>query len=179
MAARRVVYVQERTAPPSRRSLGWLGTQAPAPAVVEKMPWRRRPEPWREPAPPLPAAPPHTRLAFLFAPTPGPSPTTAAGSGRPVVARQPSREDATRQKRAMDRLADVFNSLGTAGVLLQTGPHEWVVHPRVFEQTGNPSAANDVTFGAWPGDSWINTAAQTEWVCISNAAGLAVWKQRA
>lgn len=41
----------------------------------------------------------------------------------------------------------------------------------------NPTVNNDGTQGYLPGSTWINTVAQTEYVCISNATAAAVWKE--
>ena len=43
--------------------------------------------------------------------------------------------------------------------------------------TVNPTVNDDGTAGWVPGSRWTNTTAQTDWVCISNATGAAVWKE--
>ena len=110
-------------------------------------------------------------------PTPTPSPLTGQSAGEPVVARVPRDDDGTRLKRLADRASDVFNSLGTRGQLLQTNPHTWVMHPRTFEETRAPGANDDRTFGAWPGDTWINTTTNLVYICVRSTTGAAVWVQ--
>lgn len=46
-----------------------------------------------------------------------------------------------------------------------------------FAAVANPTTANDNTQGYVPGSMWINTANASEWVCISNGTGTAVWKE--
>jgi hypothetical protein len=45
-----------------------------------------------------------------------------------------------------------------------------------FNKTTNPTVNDDGTAGWVPGSRWINTANNSEWVCISNATGAAVWQ---
>lgn len=41
----------------------------------------------------------------------------------------------------------------------------------------NPTVNNDGTQGYLPGSLWTNTTGSTQWVCISNGTGAAVWKE--
>lgn len=43
--------------------------------------------------------------------------------------------------------------------------------------TVNPTVTDDGVAGWLPGARWTNTTAGTDWVCISNATGAAVWKE--
>jgi hypothetical protein len=43
--------------------------------------------------------------------------------------------------------------------------------------TSNPGVSDDGVAGYLPGSHWLNTSNGTEWVCISNATGAAVWKE--
>ena len=43
--------------------------------------------------------------------------------------------------------------------------------------TTNPGVGNDNTQGYIVGSEWLNTTAQTAWVCLGNATGAAVWKE--
>lgn len=47
---------------------------------------------------------------------------------------------------------------------------------RIWPSTVAPTASNDVTQGVQQFDTWVNTTgAGNAWLCISNAAGAAVW----
>ena len=46
-----------------------------------------------------------------------------------------------------------------------------------FAAAVNPTVADDNTLGYLPGSQWINTTTPSEWVCISNGTGAAVWKE--
>jgi hypothetical protein len=91
------------------------------------------------------------------------------------VARQPQKDDAARQKRALDRWSDVANSLGTRGVLVQDAAHGWRVRPGVFVDGRAPTAEDDADDGAMAGDLWVDTAGVAVYCCVSAAAGAAVW----
>jgi hypothetical protein len=43
--------------------------------------------------------------------------------------------------------------------------------------TVNPAVTDDGVAGYLPGSRWTNVTAGTDWVCISNATGAAVWKE--
>jgi hypothetical protein len=43
--------------------------------------------------------------------------------------------------------------------------------------TANPTITDDGVAGYLPGSRWTNVTGQTDWVCISNATGAAVWKE--
>lgn len=46
-----------------------------------------------------------------------------------------------------------------------------------FSGSSDPTVSNDVTAGFREGMRWLNTSTGYLWVCISSAAGAAVWKE--
>lgn len=56
------------------------------------------------------------------------------------------------------------------------GTNFWDLPKANFAAAVNPTVSNDGTQGYAPGSQWINTVNGTEWVCISNGTGAAVWK---
>lgn len=63
-----------------------------------------------------------------------------------------------------------FDARGTGAGL--TGP---ILHN--LGATANPTASNDVTQGYQVGSRWVNTVADTHYVCVDNAATAAIWKE--
>jgi hypothetical protein len=49
--------------------------------------------------------------------------------------------------------------------------------PRVVESTSTPGAGDDIGDGLRPGDRWIETDVNKEYVLLSNALGAAVWTE--
>lgn len=45
-----------------------------------------------------------------------------------------------------------------------------------FAATADPTASNDISQGYTPGSVWINTTANKAFICLSSAAGAAVWQ---
>lgn len=103
------------------------------------------------------------------------APVGLEAGGGPVVARQPQRDDATRQRRALDRWSDVANDLGSRGALVQDGPHGWRLRPGLYEEARAPAADDDARDGVKVGDLWVDTAGAAVYCCASAAAGSAVW----
>lgn len=66
---------------------------------------------------------------------------------------------------------------GTLHALVGTPANGHGFYPQSnFSAVVNPSVNNDGTAGYVPGSRWVNTTNASEWVCISNATGAAVWQ---
>ena len=48
----------------------------------------------------------------------------------------------------------------------------------VYVNTTNPAASDDIGDGYVPGDIWVNTTSDTDYICVNNAAGAAVWSTK-
>jgi hypothetical protein len=49
--------------------------------------------------------------------------------------------------------------------------------PTIHTETRDPTVTDDVNAGVRNGDEWLNTSAQTFWVCMDNSAGAADWEE--
>lgn len=135
------------------------------------------------PFPRAPANPGNTGGTFVPpSQEPNPPPTPPLGDRRKYPFLEPTSkplhvpvEEVLR--RITQKLSALTNSLFEGGYIVQTGNNKWVILPAVGRQARNPGATDDITAGYYPGTTWINTAAETVWVNVSNAAGAAVWKQ--
>ena len=47
-----------------------------------------------------------------------------------------------------------------------------------YVNTTNPAASDDIGDGYVPGDIWVNTTSDTDYICVDNAAGAAVWSTK-
>jgi len=48
----------------------------------------------------------------------------------------------------------------------------------VYVNTTNPAASDDIGDGYVPGDIWVNTTSDTDYICVDNAAGAAIWQAK-
>lgn len=122
-------------------------------------------------APPVPLRqPPGTRP-----PAPPAGPTVAS---KPFLARMRDEKDLTRARRALDVLSNMVNSLVASGQLVMTGTNTFAIRGAAIPATRAPTNNDDISQGVLVGTTWVNTAAQTFYVCVSNTQGAAVWQQK-
>jgi hypothetical protein len=118
-------------------------------------------------SPPPPPPPPPVP------PPPGPPPLPGAGPGKPLIDVVP--DAPPRMRRHTQKVAEILNSLMTAGKLVQTGPKSWSVAPADFILARAPTVDDDDTTGVLPGARWVDTNAGAIYFNIDASTGAAVW----
>lgn len=183
------LYAPEMTLGPPMRGAPWLWRVQPregsglygAPAPPGPAPEAYAPE--VHAGPPLRGAP---WLARLPVPEGGgllgrvilpgnPGGPSVPASSKPFLPRVQQRDDPRRMARFTEKLSSLVNSLIAQGLLVQTGPDDWELRPGGFAESRAPTATDDVTTGATPGCSWVDTSAGKMYFCRSNTRGAAVW----
>jgi hypothetical protein len=108
-----------------------------------------------------------------------PSPLPQAGAAGKAFIPQDSRADPS-TRGAIDRMREPLNSLIGQGrlVKLSNQTETWTVGGGLLAVRA-PAAADDLSIGALPGMTWINTALNRVYICVSNASGAAVWLELA
>ena len=91
----------------------------------------------------------------------------------PQVPRDPTANQ--RQRRHMDMVSDIMNSLIGSGYLNQQDPKKWGVVTGAFVRGRAPTVLDDVSVGYSPGNLWIDQTTQTLYVCIVNGLNSATW----
>lgn len=100
---------------------------------------------------------------------------TVPATGKPFLPRVQERDNFRRLGRFTEKLSMMVNSLIGQGILVQTGQDDWQLRSGGFAMARPPTADDDVTIGASPGCSWVDTAAGKMWFCQTNTRGAAVW----
>ncbi len=120
------------------------------------------------------------QIAGTFVPPPGPvlppapSPGATEARKRPKIDRAPETLD-PRLRRVVDVVRSILNPLIATGRLVQLGPDEWVVSGTPVQNTRDPNATDDISFGYVPGTIWVNTATQSVFAATGTTDGAAVW----
>lgn len=144
----------------------------PAPTINPVQPppidaaWQEYMESWVHGMRPLKADP---------LPTLPPTPLPQAGTaGKALLPKDPQADVVTRN--FVNRTADMLNSLMTQGRLVQVDgqARKWSLTSG-FTALRPPTATDDITTGALPGMTWVNTSASTVYICAGNTRGAAVW----
>lgn len=79
-------------------------------------------------------------------------------------------------RRDLDLLVAIVNSLYGQGFIVQTGISAYALKAGDrFTAARKPTAFDDSTRGASVGSLWVNTATSKFYVCVSAAAGAALW----
>jgi hypothetical protein len=63
------------------------------------------------------------------------------------------------------------------GFVLKTGPTAYIAIKSNLSATRDPAGGDDESLGYAIGSRWLNTSADTEWVCMNAAAGFVSWKE--
>lgn len=94
----------------------------------------------------------------------------------PLIERVPDLPE--RQRRHVERVADLLNSLLRQGLIAQVrrdDGYEYTIHTGRYEMTRSPGADDGAEVGAKPGSLWVNTADNTVWVNVDETQGAAIW----
>lgn len=121
----------------------------------------------------IPETPPPTFSPPVIPVPPSPIPKLP-GNFRAFVPRAPHND--RRLARHTEIVADILNSGVGQGVILQISPNGYRFVNGGFFADAPPTAASDLTIGAVPGCSWVDSTAGKIWFCINNSPGSAIWR---
>lgn len=108
-------------------------------------------------------------------PTLPPVPLPQSGTaGKALIPTDALASPSTRE--AIDRIREPLNSLMSDGRLVRfdVANRKWTLTTG-FTASRAPTATDDISTGALPGMVWINTDGNAAYICVTNAAGAAVW----
>jgi hypothetical protein len=107
---------------------------------------------------------------------PDPPAVGPPGATPPLIERVPDLPE--RERRHVERVADLLNSLLRQGLVAQVrrdDGYEYTIHTGRYAEARNPSFDDGAAVGAKPGSVWCNTADNTVWVCVDETQGAAIW----